>query len=227
MTVAFVHFEIMSGQIPVTMTPNYTPGGAGNQLVMLVQDTSSTSATFAGSGSASSFVQTAVSSILNFNDGVGSTYGLFNCLSCAAGAQTFTLSAPSGDYTGPCYFTEFSGALRIANPLYTVTASPGAGAGAIVGQAVTVASTDVLVAIVFDATNQYATAATVSSPGSSSAITSYSASTGVYWTGTGGSMQPTFTANATATTDTYILIQWVMSATGGGGSGTASVAWLT
>ena len=123
------------------------------------------------------------------------------------------------------YLIEFSGAVSIKNPLYTITPSPGPGFGAILGQSITVATGDKLVAVVYDATNQYATNSTPYGPASPVTITSYSASIAAYWSGTGSAMQPTFTANASYTSDTYIMIQWVMSATGS--SSGISVAWLT
>jgi hypothetical protein len=226
MSVSYVSFQITTGQFPVT-TPAYTPGAGGNQLVFLTSTSSGTglSFTLAGSGTnPSTFINQPVSSLANFSDGVSGSYSLWDSLSCAAGSQTVTISQPSGDYTYPMYLLEFSGAVSIKNPVYTITANPGA--GLINGQSFTVATGDILVAHVYDATNQYATACTVNGPSSPNAITGYSASVATYWHGTGGAMQPTYTPNSSYQTDTYILIQYVMSATSSSGGG-VSLAWIT
>lgn len=215
--VAYVNYVGVVGQLPQTTT-SYTPGATGNQLTCVGAD--NPTGAIGWTASASTLTALSVSGSTTFTDGVGNSYAVWKTLSLAAGAQTFTWATPSGNYiNGLTYCMEWSGGASIINAVYTITASPGAGAGAVLGAPVTVATTDQLVTVVFDGTTGGGgTAATVNGPASSSNVTTYGDTGAWYWTGTGSSMTPTFTAPTGQTTDTWIVIQMDVSATGSGGT---------
>lgn len=212
MSVAYVAFQIFSGQIPVT-SASFTPGGAGHQIFLVPNSNGGNALAFSMTGTATTPSAVAVSSAYNFGDGVGNSYALWDNLACASGAQTFTVSAPTSDYTGPVPILEFSGASSVKSALYTITTNPGVTAGAITGQAVTVATGDLLVTAVYDGSAPFGTVCTVATGGSTN-ITTYASSRFTYWSGAGALITPTFTAAAGQTSDTYIVIQWIVSASG-------------
>jgi hypothetical protein len=170
---------------------------------------------------------TPITGLSNFTDGVISSYAAWANLSVASGAQTWSITQPSGFFINNIATTplEFSGALSIKNGGYVVTAAPGTSAGAIVGTSVTVATGDLLVAIALDSTNAgtSGTLPTVNTTGSTS-INTYAQQNIVYWSGAGSAIQPTFTT--TVGTDTYMVIQWIMSATAAN-TNSATIAWVT
>ncbi len=213
----------VSGATGAGYAAGYVPGAAGHQIYLLPNSNGGNSLSFTVTGSATTLSVQPVSSVNNFGDGVGNSYSLWDNLSCASGLQYWTVTQPNGDYTGVVPILEFSGGVATKSPLYTVTASPGATAGAITGQAVTVASGDILVAAVYDGTSPFGTICTVNGPTGSSSPVTYSSTRVSYWAGTGGSMTPTFTAATGYTTDTYVVIQWVVSATATGTTITPSV----
>jgi hypothetical protein len=205
----------------------YIPATAGNQIILIPSTNSTGSGVFTLTGSASSPSVVPVSSLNNFTDGVGNTYAVWDNLSVAAGTQYWTVTQPNGDYiSSPGLLLEFSGAVSVKNAVYNVVASPGAG-GTIAGVPVTVASGDILVTVLWDGSDPYATPATISTAGSTT-ITTYSSTAAYYFTGTGASITPSYTASATtpAPTDTYLQLQFVMSKTSSGGTNSATVAWI-
>ncbi len=207
--VTFVNNAVNSGVSPMT-TSSYTPT-AGNQ-VLLFQAVNSTALTFSLTGSASTPTVIPVSSANNFNDGIGAAYSLWGNLSVASGAQTWTITAGTNNITEELTM-EFAGGVSVQNSLYQLQVSPGTGTGAISAQAVTVASTDILVVILIDATG--GSTSTINLPSGSSAFPGFGNFQGFYWSGTGGSMTPTFTAGVGHGTDTFMVVQFVMSASGG------------
>src|ERR1700677_1431658 len=95
--VTFVNFEIFTGQIPVT-TASYTPTAAGHQIMLIAPSDGGTALSLILTGSASTPTVFPVSTLNNFTDGVSSTYALWGNLSAASGAQTWTVTQPSGDF---------------------------------------------------------------------------------------------------------------------------------
>lgn len=223
---AYVTFDSKTGTLPQTIGP-LTPG-TGNQVYILAATNSTPSGTFTITGTATTLTNISVvgaspctGGCLNFTDGTGNdTYSLWGALSAAAGSQSWTITQPSGDSLMVTYRLEFSGGVSTKSPTYKTTASPGVGAGGVVGTAVTVASGDILAVVVHNS-DIFGSAATVNLAGSN-AITSIGATTAVYWTGTGASLTPTFTAAAGEGGSPHQVIQWVISATSSGGSCTHS-----
>jgi hypothetical protein len=205
----------VSAATGAAQTTGYTPGSAGNQIILIPSTNSTGSGVFTLTGSASTPSVVSVSGANNFTDGVGNTYGVWANLSVAAGNQYWTVTQPSGDYISvPGLLLEFSGALSIKNATYKVVASPGSGAGGIAGTGVTVATGDILIGVLWDGSNAFGVPATIVT-GSSNAIITYSSMVSAYWNGAGAVITPTYTADTTAATDTYMLLELVMSATAG------------
>lgn len=224
MAVTYVTFDSKTGTLPQSFGP-LTPGTTGNQAYMLVATNSTSTGTFTITGTATTPINNSVvgaapctGGCLNFSDGGGNdTYSLWSTLSLAAGSQSFAITQPAGDSLMVSYYLEFSGGVSTKNPFYTTTASPGVGAGGVLGNAVTVAVGDVL-AVVCHNSDIFGSAATVNTAGSN-AITSIGATVAVYWTGTGASITPTFTAAAGEGGNPHQVVQWVVSATPSGGGG--------
>jgi hypothetical protein len=218
MSIAFVTFNIFNGTAPITSTP-YTPG-TGNQIYILGFDNSTGTGTILMSGSATTLTNNSVvgpspctGGCLNFGDGHADTYSLWSALSAAAGSQSFTVSQPAGDSLA-AFQLEFSGGVSTQNATYATTPSPGAGTGAVVGTAVTVASGDFLTVMAFNS-DAFGDAPTLNGPAGSTPITSYGNVAILYWVGTGASITPTFTAAAGEGGNPHQVVQWVVSASGG------------
>lgn len=213
MSVSIVNIAGSTGQLPVTSAA-YTPGAAGNQLLLFCVVHGLTSGSYAMSGSATTV--SAVSGLSNYTDGTNCLFAMWANLSCAAGSQTFTCSQPSGYFINDIWTTplEVSGAVSIKNASYKVVTNPGTGAGAISGNPVTVASGDGLLVIVNDCTTVGSgSAATTNGPAGSTPINSYGDQTIVAWGGTGVSITPTFTAPATQGGSIWMVTQLVLSQT--------------
>lgn len=205
---------VLNGTIP--QGASLTPTGAGHVYFTLATDFSGTGKTITqtttGTGALSVVSISGVSGGNDISDG-SQTSSLWGTLALQNAAQTITVTAPSGDNLNYAFGFEFSGVNSVLNASYKVNTSPGTGAGAIVGTAVTVASGDILVAEAFDTSNVFGTQPTANLAGSTT-IGTYGKAIVVYWTGTGASITPTFTVAANGT-DTYTEIQYVMSASGG------------
>lgn len=130
--------------------------------------------------------------------------------------QNFTVSQPSGDQLANSWQLEFSGGVSTKSPLYTTTASPGAGTGAVPGQTVTVATGDILVAICYDG-DVFGNPCTINNagwPSSPTEINVNNSSVAYYFVGTGGSVTPSFNAAVADLTTPHQVVQWIVSATG-------------
>lgn len=126
--------------------------------------------------------------------------------------QNYNTTQPVGDNLLSSWILEFSGGISFKNALFTVTASPGAGAGAVLGQSVTVAAGDLLMVLCYDS-DAFGDPPTVSTAGSTF-VQNNNSSIASYWIGTGAAIQPNFTAPAGDTTTPHVVVQVVVSATG-------------
>lgn len=223
MAVAFVRYEIPTGTIPTTFGSTTT---IGDQLYCMLFTNSTGSGTFSMNGTTSTFSNVLVSGSANFTDGHGDTYSLWASPSAAGGAETFNVTQPSGATMLSTIEMEFSGGVSTKSPLYTTTASPGAGAGAVLGQSVTVTTGDLLAVCCWNA-DAFGNAPTVNTAGSTAVATDNNLQV-VYWIGSGAAIQPNFTAGVGDETTPHQVVQWIVSATGGGGGGgSATIAWIT
>lgn len=220
MSVAFVRYNTPTG------TPSFsfgTSATANNQVWVMAFTNQSSSATFTMSGATSTISNVPCSGSANFTDGHGDTYSLWADYSIAAN-ENITISQPAGLSVLNTIEMEFSGAVSTKSALYNVTANPGAGAGAVLGQSVTPASGDLLVAICYNA-DAFGNAPTVSTAGSTS-IQSFNDVCAVYWSGAGSAIQPNFTAATGDTATPHIVIQFIASATSSN-TNSATIAWIT
>lgn len=222
MAVAYVRMNTPAGTIPDTFGATTT---AGNQIYCMMFTNSTGSGSFTLSGVTTTLSNVLVSGQANFFDGHGDTYSLWAGLNAAGGAETFNVTQPSGANYLNSPELEFSGGLSTINALFTLTSNPGAGAGAVVGQSVTVANNDLLAVCCYDA-DAFGNPPTVNTAGSTS-ISSFNNVAVVYWTGTGAAIQPNFTAAAGDTATPHIVIQWIVSASPPVSSNSATVAWIT
>lgn len=133
--------------------------------------------------------------------------------SATAGAQTVTVSSnSSGDFSVGMAL-EYSGVSSVSSS-ETLPNTPGTGAGAIQGTAVTVPTGSILVAICLDnhsTTVPTATAGT--SRGSGVVATSFGYAIAEY-AGAGSSITPSFTSAAGGTSQ-FSVVQWVLTPSGG------------
>jgi hypothetical protein len=135
---------------------------------------------------------------------------MFGVLSCASGAQTFTLNDQIANFDQLFTGIEYSGVGSITNSVMTNNASPGLGAGAIVGASVTVPTGSLLISSPSEGSmNETITVATAGSTNRGS-----SAANPVYywaeWQGTGAAIQPTFTTSANGTLE-YTVWQFILN----------------
>ena len=129
--------------------------------------------------------------------------------------QNFTVSQPAGDSLITTWELEFSGGLSTKSPLYTTTANPGGGTGAVVGQPVTVASGDLLVVLAYNA-DAFGNPPTVNNagwPSNPTKINDSNSSTAYYFAGTGGSVTPSFNAATGDVNTPHNVVQFIVSAT--------------
>jgi hypothetical protein len=197
-----------AGSAPVT-SPSYTPNGARNSLLFIINSGGGTNINFLVTGSAS----TGFAQLTTINASSGGTQSLFDCLSCASGPQTFTINDQIANFDEMFIGIEYSGVGSITNSVMTNLSAPGTGAGAVAGVSVTVPSGSLLLATPVDisAGNETLTTATGGSTNRGS-----SAVNPIYdwaeWVGTGAPIQPTFTTSANGTNN-YVVIQFILNPT--------------
>lgn len=157
-----------------------------------------------------------------FNDPTPATWAYINCLACAAGAQTFTVTENSSGFVAIYYGFEYSGIASVSNCFITNNVAPGTGAGAILGVSVLVPTNSLLIAVCMEPINsETITAAAGTSRDSSVFNPSF---IHVDYAGTGASIQPTFTTSANAGAGTNYLVFQIIAAPPAGG---VPIAWVT
>lgn len=191
------------GSSPTT-SASYTPGGAGNSLFFLAASGGGNSIAFVMTGSVSS----GFSNLATLSPTGGGTRTLIDCASCASGAQTFTVNDQISNFDNVFEGIEYSGVGSISNAALTNVASPGTGAGAILGASVVVPTGSLLIACCYEGTS----GETVSSVGGTSRGSG--ASNPVYawveYAGAGSAIQPAFTTASNGTL-TYLVAQFMLN----------------
>lgn len=151
------------------------------------------------------------SSIGNFNDGEGDTFGLWTQLGAAGGAETITLTSSGNGMRGLgiCY----SGAGAITNA--AINGGTVAEGSALNGTTVTVATGSLLLVAVFCTSD--VSAAWVVGTGSPQIRIAQTNGAGPFSTyalyeyaGSGSAFTPNFTTGAAVSTETYVIMQWVI-----------------
>lgn len=212
MSVAYVSSTPRTGQMPYT-TSGSSPAAAGNQLYSFAF-TNSTSDVITVAGSTSTYANVPVSTLADFGDGHGNTYSLWASMICDGTAgQTVTYSDTATGYLQTGLEFEFSGGISNKTVVYTTTANPSAGGNLVNGQAVTVATGDILVFICVNG-DYFGSAPTIVT-GGVTASASHANCASWYIAGSGASITPSCSAATDGDTTTpHNMVQFVVSATG-------------
>ena len=211
---------LWGGGTPQT-SGNFTPNAAGDTIVIATWDYNNGAVTLSYSGS-STGTYNVVNPPGSSTDGNNNTWGLGALVGSSAATQTATVnSSPSSGNNCNSIGVDYAGVVAIKNGYFTEVNSPGTGTGAIAGVATVVATGDVMLVLIGDAsTNQ----PTYSSP----AGTERNQPNGFFqlwdFAGAGSSLTPTFTVSAFGT-DNYIVYQCVLSATGVAPTGVPTWLW--
>lgn len=139
---------------------------------------------------------------------------------CVGGVQTCTFSSTTATRFG--WLWEYSGVSTVTAAA-TDVATPGTSSGAILGTSISVPTGGVLLALCVDILN----AGTITTPtgtsrgaGTISGVNYCAAE----YTGIGSSITPTFTT--VTGTDSFIVLQWLLTPSGAAG-GSANIAWIS
>jgi hypothetical protein len=194
-------------------SPSFTPNAAGDTVIFVTVDFSNNVAcTFSGSGG--TYVTSGGS--FPYTDPAFDETATGYCLSVAAGAQTATFTATAGDGI-VAVGINYSGITSVGAPTVVSRSAPGTGANAITGTAVSVPSGSTLLAFCYEAST---TAATITTSGTNRGNGTGDFDMPYCWAeyaGSGASVTPQFTTSA-AGSSSFVVIQWVLTPTGGGTS---------
>lgn len=140
---------------------------------------------------------------LNFNDTNNANWAYIDTLSCASGAQTFTVTENNVGFVAIELSFEYTGVNTASNWAVTQNVNPGLGVGAILGASVSVPTGSTLVAACIDAINsETITGVTGTSRDNSVFNPSFRL---VDYPGTGAAIQPTFTTSANGTGNFFVF----------------------
>lgn len=186
----------------------FSPTNAGDYIIAAGIDGTSGTASIVITGTGT---YSQVNPPGNWNDTAGDTVTLYVNQSSTTASQTVTVTSGSSGFVEATAF-EYSGAASSGSGSAKNNAAPGTGVGAIVGNSVTVPAGGMVVCFCYDANGNNST---ISAAGTGN--TRYNAIAGFCWAdfpGTGGSITPTLTTNASGG-DEYVVIQVVLNPAGG------------
>jgi trimeric autotransporter adhesin len=191
----------------------FTPGAAGDCILVVAADYSNDVTSFSGTGGTYSGPLTPPGSFVD--DNYNADWAIGYSLSISGASQTITATGTSGDGIAATAI-ELSGVGSSAiTGNGTPVSAPGTGTNAIKGTAVTVPTGYWLVSCCINTsstTDSLTSNGTILSSGSGDFNASYAWS---YLTGTGASLTPEYTTAADGTDD-YVVVQWLVPVASGG-----------